>query len=176
MQFQSGNFAIFLKVPAVTRSSRWSASPARTDLDAPDLNCRPRWSEPLRPTSATAAIPDRGRVGGDGKALSGTTLDPGASAALRDQLVCEVASLGSAARAAQWARTALPAKNTLTASDARLVEVAFELRLSSFETEGTPRDSGPAAPETPERAEPFLRTVGVEIGRRRAPQRPWQGY
>ena len=92
-------------------------------------------------------------MGGDGKALSGMTLDPGASAALRDQLVREAASLGSAMQAAQWARAALPAKNTLTASDARLVEVAFELRLSSFETEGAPRDSGPAAPETPERAE-----------------------
>src|SRR5713101_69809 len=71
-----------------------------------------------------------------------------------DQLVREVASLGSAEQAAQWARTALPAKNTLTASDARLVEVAFALRLSSFETEGAPRDSGLASPETGERAVP----------------------
>jgi len=49
---------------------------------------------------------------------------------------------------------ALPAKNTLTASDARLLEVAFELRLSSFEAEGPPGDAGPASPETPERAGP----------------------
>jgi len=56
------------------------------DLDAPDLNCGPRWSEPPRPTSANATIPDRDRVGGDGKTLAGTTLDSGASAALPTSL------------------------------------------------------------------------------------------
>jgi hypothetical protein len=48
----------------------------------------------------------------------------------------QTTAIGSAAEAAQWARTALPAKNTLTASDARMVEVAFELRLSSLVAEG----------------------------------------
>jgi hypothetical protein len=56
------------------------------------------------------------------------------SAAVRDQLIGEIASLGSAADAAQWARTALASKNSLTAADARLVELAFELRLSAYET------------------------------------------
>jgi hypothetical protein len=41
---------------------------------------------------------------------------------LRDELVREVAKLGSPAEAAHWARTPLAAKNTLTTSDARLVE------------------------------------------------------
>jgi hypothetical protein len=75
-------------------------------------------------------------------------LDPDTSAALRDQLVREVASVASAAEAAQWARAALPAKNRLTASDARLVEVAFELRLSSLEPEGHLQEA------RPERADP----------------------
>jgi hypothetical protein len=36
-----------------------------------------------------------------------------------------------AEQAARWARTALAAKNTLTGADARLVQLAFELRLSA---------------------------------------------
>jgi hypothetical protein len=41
-------------------------------------------------------------------------------------------SLGSAEQAAHWARSALAAKNRLMADDARLVQVAFEFRLSAF--------------------------------------------
>jgi hypothetical protein len=60
-------------------------------------------------------------------------LDRDGSTALCDQLGCEAASLGSGAETAQqWARAALPAKDTLTAADARLLEVAFELRLSAL--------------------------------------------
>jgi hypothetical protein len=73
-------------------------------------------------------------------------LDPGASAALRERLIHEVAGLNSAAEATQWVRTVLPTKSTLTASDARLLEVAFELRLSAFLTE-TSSSSKPPGPE-----------------------------
>ena len=100
------------------------------------------------------------REGGNAKDGFRPTLDPNTSAALRDQLVHEVVGLSSAQEAARWARTALSAKNTLTASDARLVEVAFELRLSSFETEGRPRDVRPASPQTPEHAEPSAPSSG----------------
>jgi hypothetical protein len=44
-------------------------------------------------------------------------------------------SLGSAEQAAHWARSALAAKNRLTTDDARLVQVAFEFRLSAFEVD-----------------------------------------
>ena len=44
-------------------------------------------------------------------------------------------SMNSADRAATWARAALPAKNSLTASDAKLVEDAFEQRLSQLPSE-----------------------------------------
>src|SRR5216683_5766532 len=71
---------------------------------------------------------------------------------LRDRLIHEIPSLGSAEEAAQWARTALAAKNTLTASDARLLEVAFRLRLSALEPEGPPQDAGPGSPEAGEQA------------------------
>jgi len=63
-------------------------------------------------------------------------LDSENSAALRGRLAHEIAGLGSAEAATEWARSALPAKNTLTASDARLVQVAFELRLSALEGDG----------------------------------------
>jgi len=43
--------------------------------------------------------------------------------------------------AAQRARTVLLAKKTPTASDARLLELAFELRLSSFESGGHPQET-----------------------------------
>jgi hypothetical protein len=46
------------------------------------------------------------------------------SALLRDRLVTEVRALQSADEAASWAHRSLPAKNTLTANDAELVEAA----------------------------------------------------
>jgi hypothetical protein len=118
------------------------------DLDAPDLNSRSR----LEGTGGLAeaeAKPTAGAVhrralgqGANGKDGFRPTLDAKTSAALRDRLVHEVAGLSSAEAAARWARTALSAKNALTAADARLLEVAFELRLSAFEKEG---ESEPAA-------------------------------
>jgi ERF superfamily len=57
------------------------------------------------------------------------TLDPEQSAALREKLLIEVGNITSADLAAAWAREALTAKNSLTATDAKLVEDAFERRL-----------------------------------------------
>src|SRR4029077_4928776 len=54
------------------------------------------------------------------------------SAALRDRLLGEIATLPSEDSATDWAKRALAAKNQLTASDARLLKVAFELRLSAL--------------------------------------------
>jgi hypothetical protein len=56
-------------------------------------------------------------------------LDPGKSAALRDQLLGELASLVSQEEATAWAQRALGAKNTLTTADSGLVEAAFASRL-----------------------------------------------
>ncbi|HYR55987.1 MAG TPA: ERF family protein [Myxococcaceae bacterium] len=125
------------------------------DLDAPDLNgsAQPKGGDPGHPSLVRAAAasysPPRPR--GNGKDALRPILDSENSAALRDQLVREIASLDSAEKAAQWARTAVAAKNTLTASDSRLLEVAFELRLSSFVTESSqePRQTAPEAGERP---------------------------
>jgi hypothetical protein len=91
-------------------------------------------------------------VGGNGRNDFRPTLDPETSAALRDQLIQEVTRLSSPQEAARWARTALAAKNTLTAADARLLEVAFELRLSSFEESGKGKRAAP--PETAAKGQP----------------------
>jgi ERF superfamily len=118
------------------------------DLDAPDLNGRPQSGGAANVGATPALAPShRSRPpGGNGNDRRPPTLDPDASAALRDELVHEIASLGSSADAALWARTALGAKNTLTPSDARLLEVAFELRLSVLESEGHPQDAGAPLP------------------------------
>ena len=60
------------------------------------------------------------------------TLDPEQSAALREKLLTELGNITSADLAAAWAREALTAKNSLTATDAKLVEDAFEQRLSEL--------------------------------------------
>jgi hypothetical protein len=102
------------------------------DLDAPDIiGCAPaagRESDPRR-----NRFPPResgnGRLRG---ATKGTTavLDAAQSAARRDNLLAEVASLTSADFAVTWATRALGAKNSLIAGDAKLLEDAFEQKLS----------------------------------------------
>jgi ERF superfamily len=111
------------------------------DLDAPDLcegpqspsasalgvSVRPGHHHPGR-------LPRTGNEHGRGsvnRTLS-TILDSEQSAALREKLLLEVANIPSADLAASWAREALAAKNSLTASDAKLVEDAFERRLSEL--------------------------------------------
>ena len=59
-------------------------------------------------------------------------LEPAKSEAARDQLLVELASLGSADAATAWARRVLATKNNLTAADARCVEDAFQARLVSL--------------------------------------------
>jgi hypothetical protein len=72
------------------------------------------------------------RTSGAAKPASPPVLSPDQSALLRDRLLKEIAVLPSEDSATDWAQRALVAKNQLTASDARLLEVAFELRLSAL--------------------------------------------
>lgn len=73
-----------------------------------------------------------GRARGTAKPASPPILSPDQSAVLRDRLLREIAALPSEDSATDWAQRALAAKNQLTAADARLLEVAFELRLSAL--------------------------------------------
>ena len=62
---------------------------------------------------------------------------PEQSANLRERLVAQLACINSADEAAAWAHRNLPAKNTLTAGDAQIVEEEFRVRL--LRDRGSPR-------------------------------------
>jgi hypothetical protein len=106
------------------------------DMDAPDLCEWPR--TPSSSTSSDFCAPVPGRGPGNGRGRSGikgeprAVLDAHQSAELREQLVMEVANIASPQRATTWAREALISKNHLLESDAKLVEAAFEQRISEL--------------------------------------------
>jgi hypothetical protein len=59
------------------------------------------------------------------------------SASLRESLIDQLAAVNSADEAAVWALRNLPAKNTLTAADAKIVEERFQQRLFTFSESAT---------------------------------------
>jgi len=111
------------------------------DLDAPDLCTAPPTTAASTGTeSGELRSPLRsegnGRTRAAGRAASTPVLSSDESAALRDRLVSEIASLQSRESATNWAQVALVTKNQLAASDAKLLEEAFEKRLSELPPEG----------------------------------------
>ncbi len=99
-----------------------------------------------RANAAGSAVAAPGAAGGGharGAAKARTPAAPilaaGESAVLRDRLLGEVAGIVSADQAATWAGEALPAKNSLTAADAKAVEEAFERTLSELVQGGPSR-------------------------------------
>src|SRR5437660_5529992 len=128
------------------------------DLDAPDLGDGPR--SPAPPADERSLKPGHGlppvqqRKPGNGQRRYGihgerpSTLEPEQSAALREKLLTAVGSITSADLAAAWAREALTAKNSLAAADAKLVEDAFERRLSELAPSATVEAADDAAPGT----------------------------
>jgi len=101
------------------------------DLDAPDI-CVP--ASTTGPVISGSQFPSQtqgnSKIRGAAKTASPAVLLTDESAALRDRLLSEISGLASQDSAATWAGEALPAKNTLTAADAKLVEDAFEQKLS----------------------------------------------
>src|SRR5205814_5272960 len=75
------------------------------------------------------------RRGPFGKGEPPAMLDAAQSAFLREKLMADVANIASPEVAARWAQNALGAKNSLMAADAKLVEDAFESRLSDLAPE-----------------------------------------
>ena len=115
------------------------------DLDAPDLCDGPHLGD--GPRSSTPSADERSlmprdgqqqRKPGNGQVRRGThgerpsTLEPEQSAALRDKLLTALGNITSADSAAIWAQETLAAKNRLGSTDAKLVEDAFERRLSEL--------------------------------------------
>ena len=111
------------------------------DLDAPDLGAAPK------PAAELPGPPDHGKQA-NGQATAGkrdrawcrafqtsarTVLGVQLSASLRESLIEQMAAINSADEAAAWAHRNLPAKNTLTAADAKIVEERFRARLSAID-------------------------------------------
>jgi hypothetical protein len=116
------------------------------DLDAPDLCAATTGvgataaagksvAHPAA-TNADLRLPSRSHGNGRTRAAAWAASTPLLSsdelAALRNRLPAEIAGLQSAESVTNWAQGALAAKNQLTASDAKLLEEAFEKRLSEL--------------------------------------------
>jgi ERF superfamily len=129
------------------------------DLDAPDLCDEPPSLLPstvdrsFTPMDGQSRMPTRtpgnGHARGSRKGEIPVTLNSEQSATLREKLLTEVGNITSANLAAAWAREALTTKNSLTATDAKLVEDAFErklLELPSSETDAPLDDNSSVIP------------------------------
>jgi hypothetical protein len=130
------------------------------DLDAPDLLVEP--SPAIHaPVEPSEKVPNKRRP------PNGSVHNPrqpkpvlaaGPSASLRDQLFAEIHDLKDGDDLALWAHRRLPAKNTLTADDARAVEAAYQTVLNTVnrDDQGQP---GHVPGQTPE-----LRSTSSENG------------
>ena len=112
------------------------------DLDAPDLNANPSPAAPVPRSSyprkegnggqAAAEQPATARPGRPSAFSSRTVLKTQLSASLRESLREQLTTINSADEAAAWAYRNLPAKNTLTSADSKIVEDRFRARVSAF--------------------------------------------
>jgi hypothetical protein len=137
------------------------------DLDAPDLIV-PTTHAPKTETRQTKERRNGGpnyvrqtQSGGSQQAAASLarTLEPEASAVLRDQLIAELKRLDSAEEAADWAHQILASKASLVSPDARQVELAFQLKLSTLVTDQPSIAEQPEAPTRRRRGR--HRTTGV---------------
>jgi hypothetical protein len=137
------------------------------DLDAPDLNAK--IDIPAGDLTAAAAKAGAAQAtpsgGSQGKASafppiakresrilpSRKTLEPEVLAALRQQLLADLALLQSDEGAAEWVHKNLPTKNTLTVADADLVEAGFREMLATIELASAVNEEPSADANTPRR-------------------------
>ena len=124
------------------------------DFDAPDVCDGARSPTPsaversLKPSDGQLRVPPR--KPGNGQRRHGmhgerpSTLASEQSSTLREQLLTALGNVTSSDGATIWAQEALAAKNRLASTDAKLVEDAFEQRLSKLAptaTEEAPADA-----------------------------------
>jgi len=129
------------------------------DVDAPDLATpqqqspgpeRPKGNGRLNGAKLHAPYPTAGRSTAKVRSVPREPmLDLEASAGLRDRLMGELVGLASGDDAALWAHRSLAEKNKLTASDALLVQDAFQASLASFATPAAQEPQTPSAVEQP---------------------------
>ena len=151
------------------------------DLDAPDLNAKVEAAAgvaPSRtieasglsaPSSAATGANRQGErrsnsaPGRNEKAVrpSPAILDADQSAAMREQMLTEIAQLQSTDEAADWVHIRLKVKNTLTDADADLLGAAFRDRVAVVEmseTDAASSEVGDQAAEAPNEASRDART------------------
>jgi ERF superfamily len=107
------------------------------DLDAPDFCAVPSTTAARTGTRSGELLPPlrsdgNGRTRAAARAASTPFLSSDESAALRDRLLGEIGDLQSVESATSWAQGALAARNRLSAEDAKVLEEAFETRLSEL--------------------------------------------
>jgi hypothetical protein len=103
------------------------------DLDAPDLGAVPQADHQAPSDGNGGGLANRSpRDGGKLAASARLVLAPDESATLRERFVAELSAINSADEAAAWAHRNLPAKNSLTAGDAQIVEAEFQARLATI--------------------------------------------
>jgi hypothetical protein len=106
------------------------------DVDAPDLAPIAKAGEPSGPEFDRAAQAGAGdsnvRRRTQPERPARIVLPVEQSALTRDRLLRELGGLHSSDEAAHWAHQSLSSKNTLTVSDAQIVEARFEAKLASF--------------------------------------------
>ena len=148
------------------------------DLDAPDLGADPN------PAAELPRPPERRTGPGDGRLprpSASSVLGAQLSASLRESLIQQMAAINSADEAAAWAQRRLPAKNTLTDADAKMVEEQFAARLSEIsppdgtndgsDRHGTPDDPSPHEPPHAVPDQSIVSGASDAATRRRAPTR-----
>jgi hypothetical protein len=138
------------------------------DLDAPDLAaCAP--AARGEPGASKDGFPlvesGNGRSRGVTKSKRVEPLDPAKSAALRNKLLAEVADLPSTESTVIWAAGALSAKNSLVSADAKLLEEAFEQKLSGLSSLAVTDTSAgeSAAPAVMPQDEPKASSAGSDL-------------
>ncbi len=138
------------------------------DLDAPDLLTEP--SPAIHAASDASQGHQNVRKPPNGSVHKPRQPKPllaaGPSAALRDQLIAEIAELTDGDDLALWAYRRLSAKNTLTDEDALAVESAYQ-ELLTLAKQVPPVVVSSANGETPDEADPHLDHLQATIA---APQ------
>jgi ERF superfamily len=129
------------------------------DLDAPDLGPHPESGSPIEPNGQPAPKDDGQRGHKRHPSPPKTLLEPDQSAVLREQLIIELAALGTADEAVAWAYRSLPTKNALTLADADIVERAFRIRMQSVEQ--IENDKATSDPPTGDQGDKFDAPPGL---------------
>jgi len=117
------------------------------DIDAPDLLTEPAAAADPPDDANPRTKPPNGSIHKPRQPKPVLATEP--SAALRDQLIGEINELKDSDDIALWAHRRLPAKNTLTADDARAVETACQVVLSTLNLGADELEKFPDGPTEP---------------------------